>query len=453
MTLRELLKQNELRVVEVAAGADGLARTISGAVMFDNPEMVNWMRAGEIMLTTGYFLLDDPVKQEKVLRDLADSGSGGLVIKMKRYFHEIPPAMLQLADELHFPLMRIPYHTSLSEISEAVSKYVYGINEEQALQMVYPIHSEQEIMGYLGAIRPANAPLTENENTLYRRIAAACTLVLIKKRGGSSSRREISHFLDGLVTEGALSYGEIVKSANYCNIPLYSPYICALISFTEQNRLLQTSEWLGTSALLRSQLADKWEMLSGNISYAFAKYNNVILVLQQSESLPVYEQVALVREYCGDLMKMLSAKGQDRGVIFGIGDPVPSLAEFCRSYSQALRTVDLASRICDERIATYRRYILCELIYDSPNAKLALIQRIKPLLAYDEEHNTQLLYTLETYFNNCQNSVKTSKALFIHRNTLLYRLDRIAEILDLNYNDSEQMLTFQLALKAFLMCQ
>lgn len=198
MTLRALLKQNELRVVEVAAGADGLARTISGAVMFDNPEMVNWMRAGEIMLTTGYFLLDDPVKQEKVLRDLADSGSGGLVIKMKRYFHEIPPAMLQLADELHFPLMRIPYHTSLSEISEAVSKYVYGINEE---------------------------------------------------------------------------------------------------------------------------------------------------------------------------------------------------------------------------------------------------------------HNTQLLYTLETYFNNCQNSVKTSKALFIHRNTLLYRLDRIAEILDLNYNDSEQMLTFQLALKAFLMCQ
>ena len=137
MTLRELLKQNEQRVVEVAAGADGLARTISGAVMFDNPEMVNWMRAGEIMLTTGYFLLDDPVKQEKVLRDLADSGSGGLVIKMKRYFHEIPPAMLQLADELHFPLMRIPYHTSLSEISEAVSKYVYGINEEQALQMVY----------------------------------------------------------------------------------------------------------------------------------------------------------------------------------------------------------------------------------------------------------------------------------------------------------------------------
>ena len=160
-----------------------------------------------------------------------------------------------------------------------LSAGIYPLQQEDKCVHIYPIHSEQEIMGYLGAIRPANAPLTENENTLYRRIAAACTLVLIKKRGGSSSRREISHFLDSLVTEGALSYGEIVKSANYCNIPLYSPYICALISFTEQNRLLQTSEWLGTSALLRSQLADKWEMLSGNISYAFAKYNNVILVL------------------------------------------------------------------------------------------------------------------------------------------------------------------------------
>ena len=50
---------------------------------------------------------------------------------------------------------------------------------------------------------------------------------------------------------------------------------------------------------------------------------------------------------------------------------------------------------------------------------------IRDRLAYDEEHNTQLLYTLETYFNNCQNAVKTSKALFIHRNTLLYRLDQM----------------------------
>lgn len=50
----------------------------------------------------------------------------------------------------------------------------------------------------------------------------------------------------------------------------------------------------------------------------------------------------------------------------------------------------------------------------------------KYVYGINEEHNTQLLYTLETYFNNCQNSVKTSKALFIHRNTLLYRLDRIA---------------------------
>lgn len=162
MTLRELLKQDELRVVEVVAGADGLERTISGTVMFDNPEMVNWMRAGEIMLTAGYFLLDDPAKQEKVLRDLADNGSGGLIIKMKRYFYEIPANMLRLADELHFPLMRIPYHTSLSEISEAVSKYVYGINEEQALQMVYQamfdvLQGHAEVEYLLKKMRPAAA--------------------------------------------------------------------------------------------------------------------------------------------------------------------------------------------------------------------------------------------------------------------------------------------------------
>lgn len=44
-------------------------------------------------------------------------------------------------NELHFPLMRIPYHTSLSEISEAVSKYVYGINEEHNTQLLYTLET------------------------------------------------------------------------------------------------------------------------------------------------------------------------------------------------------------------------------------------------------------------------------------------------------------------------
>ena len=86
-----------------------------------------------------------------------------------------------------------------------------------------------------------------------------------------------------------------------------------------------------------------------------------------------------------------------------------------------------------------------------PFAKLALTERLKPLLDYDLKHGTELVKTLEVYFNNCRNSVNTARDLFIHRNTLLYRLEQISKILDLDLNNNEQVLIIQLALKALIM--
>ena len=86
-----------------------------------------------------------------------------------------------------------------------------------------------------------------------------------------------------------------------------------------------------------------------------------------------------------------------------------------------------------------------------PFAKLALTERLKPLLDYDLKHGTELVKTLEVYFNNCRNSVNTASDLFIHRNTLLYRLEQISKILDLDLNNNEQVLIIQLALKALIM--
>lgn len=548
MTLRELLAMDKLQVVELVAGEAGLDRNVSCAVMFDNPEMVQWMRSGEIMLTTGYFLYSNPQQQTQIIRDLAGGKSGGLVIKVRRYFNEIPAAMIECANELGFPLMQIPYHVSLSEVSELVNKCVYGVEEDKPLQLIYqtlfdmlqsscdirqllnkcddlldiplayldlklqmkyvsssmfhnprgqfapgqplfpestvqaftqevcdsgfqavsyrlnihdqrfirlyPLHSGEELLGYLGVIPFDAAPISENDDKVFWRIATTLSIVLLKERSVLSYRpREIDHFLNGLVTEGALSYSDVVKSANYCNIPIHAPYICCLISFPGQNKIVQTAEWLGNKALLRRTLANDWEMLSGSSCYIHAKNNNVILMLAQSRDQTAAEQVALVQEFCRGIRHTLEAQGQGNSVCFGIGEPTATIAEFYRSYSQALRAVDLSMRMQDERIGAYRRYILYELIYDSPNAKLALMERIRPLREYDEIHNTQLLHTLEAYFNHCQNSNSTSAALFIHRNTLLYRLDKISEILDLDFADSEQLLIFQLALKAFLVCK
>ncbi|MGI6010198.1 MAG: PucR family transcriptional regulator [Ruminococcus sp.] len=62
-------------------------------------------------------------------------------------------------------------------------------------------------------------------------------------------------------------------------------------------------------------------------------------------------------------------------------------------------------------------------------------KEIQTLVDYDERHNTKLNETLETYLNLERNVVQTAKALYIHRSTLFYRLDRIIQITGLDLNN------------------
>jgi purine catabolism regulator len=66
------------------------------------------------------------------------------------------------------------------------------------------------------------------------------------------------------------------------------------------------------------------------------------------------------------------------------------------------------------------------------------------LLAH--ENGRELIHTLEVYFTHHGNLSQAAEALFIHRNTLLYRMERIASITGLDLDDPETRLAVQLAL-------
>lgn len=547
MTLSELLSIDKLKSIEAVAGFEGVNREVTGAVMLDNPEMVNWMREGEILLTTGYVLKDNPHKQIEILDELIKNKAGGLAIKVRRYFDEIPAEMIEKANSSGFPILQLPYYMSLSEISEIINKHIYlaqqGITFQNTISqslfdliqrngsiksildqseqfikcglafldlrmkikyksisfdqytsdrfsdgdallpdektqnyiklinsqgtitvddttllgtegsaLIYPIKSAGELLGYLLCVLPQDSSgLGESEPVCQKTALAISLTILREKTFISFKNRETEKFLDSLITEGELSYSEIVKSANYCNMALDAPYICCVISFFNRHDLNETSDWVGIKSLSRRKLSSSWENLSENPCKILVKHNNIVLILSQDRHLSPHEQVAMVTEYCTEIKSTLIDPVYQDPVFFGIGEPVESLAQFYRSYSQALRSVDLMSKKKEEFIGCYRRYILYELIYDSPTAKLALVERLKPLIDYDTAHNTNLIETLDVYFKNCQNSVNASKDLFIHRNTLLYRLERISEVLALDFDDSEQILIMQLALKALIM--
>ncbi len=72
-----------------------------------------------------------------------------------------------------------------------------------------------------------------------------------------------------------------------------------------------------------------------------------------------------------------------------------------------------------------------------------------PMLAHDG--GRELLQTLEVYFEHKGSLTKASEALFIHRNTLIYRLERISEISGLDFEKPETRLAVELALHIYRM--
>lgn len=70
-------------------------------------------------------------------------------------------------------------------------------------------------------------------------------------------------------------------------------------------------------------------------------------------------------------------------------------------------------------------------------------------IEYDKQNATNMVETLDYYFAcNC-NVSETAKALFIHRNTLIYRIDKIKSILGRDLKDSEERLLLQLGLRVY----
>jgi purine catabolism regulator len=145
----------------------------------------------------------------------------------------------------------------------------------------------------------------------------------------------------------------------------------------------------------------------------------------------------------------LAAKEYPGAVVrCGIGAPAGDLGAWQLSFRQAGQALDMARRLGERKPLYYMElsvYRLLLQLEDHPDLKAFLQETLGPILAH--ENADEFLDTLEEYFAHNGNLSQTSEALFIHRNTLTYRLERIASISLLDLDNPDTRLAVQLALR------
>ena len=114
--LREVLRADVLAGATVLAGADGLDRDVARLNVMEVPDILAWVRPGELLLTTGYPLREAPEGLADLVEALHAKGVAALAVKVGRYLDEVPRDVLDRADALGFPVLSLPPMTSFDDV-------------------------------------------------------------------------------------------------------------------------------------------------------------------------------------------------------------------------------------------------------------------------------------------------------------------------------------------------
>ena len=155
----------------------------------------------------------------------------------------------------------------------------------------------------------------------------------------------------------------------------------------------------------------------------------------------------------GDYTEELLRKVADvNDLSIGVSNAFDDLTHIRSHYEQA-RAAIKAGRMVSVFLEDGQVYHYCDYAYvqmlDLTNTQYNLLNFVHPslmrLARYDRDHGTELMDTLFIYLQNACNTQRAAKMLNLHKNTLLYRMGRIREILGCNLSAGEDQFMLQLS--------
>lgn len=169
---------------------------------------------------------------------------------------------------------------------------------------------------------------------------------------------------------------------------------------------------------------------------------SVIVVREVKES----ENYEALSKSCKGLLDMLHSEGLTRCRI-ALGTIVHEIKDVSRSYKEAKMALDVGKIFYNERsIVAYSNLGIGRLIYQLPVPLCKMF--IKEIFdgKSPDDLDDETLITINKFFENSLNVSETSRQLYIHRNTLVYRLDKLQKSTGLDLRVFEDAITFKIAL-------
>ncbi|BAK99339.1 hypothetical protein OBV_21410 [Oscillibacter valericigenes Sjm18-20] len=169
---------------------------------------------------------------------------------------------------------------------------------------------------------------------------------------------------------------------------------------------------------------------------------NVVLICQLSEGAGIRE----LNKIASSIEEALRVNSEST-VVVGIGTVATHLRDLAKSYKEAQIAIEVGKVFDTEKyVINYENLGIGRLIYQLPTTLCEMfLQEVfkkNPIDALDKE----TLFTIHKFFENNLNVSETARKLFVHRNTLVYRLEKIKKLTGLDLREFDDVITFKVAL-------
>ena len=131
----------------------------------------------------------------------------------------------------------------------------------------------------------------------------------------------------------------------------------------------------------------------------------------------------------------------------GIGTIVNNIKDLARSFKEAQTALEVGKVFDTEKpIVSYNNLGIARLIYQLPTTLCEMFLKEVFKKGSIDSLDQETLFTIQRFFENNLNVSETSRKLFVHRNTLVYRLEKIKKITGLDLREFEDAIVFKVAL-------
>ncbi len=299
---------------------------------------------------------------------------------------------------------------------------------------VFSSSSAVSVDGYLYQtfgthMHPEYAVFVEGEDVAAQNYIGVLSVALSNIKQFYDEKYDRSNFIKNIILDNILP-GDIYLKARELHFNNEASRVVLLIRLTEKNDV-------SVYDVVQNLFPDKTKDFVINISES-----DIALVKEVKSDIDSKDLEKLARSISDSLSSEFYAHA-----IIGIGTLVVGVKDLARSFKEAQVALEVGKVFDTERnIVSYDHLGIARLIYQLPTTLCDMFLKEIFKMGSIESLDQETLFTIQRFFENNLNVSETSRKLFVHRNTLVYRLEKIKKLTGLDLREFDDAIVFKVAL-------